>query len=509
MWDGMVTFMITESMALKHTAQLHPEIPTISNANGTNRVYTMLDFEVGNYMALTGKYVQWTSMLKPVEPVYTTRSLLLPFIAVPFYFLANLLSLNPVSLIGLSVNSTIIALTALVIFCFSLDLYGSKRIAFILGLIFTGCSFILPYNTSLFPQPLQALCIFSGVFFLYKARHNHPSFICNFTSNKDTKNEIGYFYSGLAALFFGLSLFASPISGLFVPAFIICSLIYLRQNKKQLLCFLLILGVLLIFVGVLNYLRFGSYIEFGYGTHFETFSLNKGWAGLVGLLLSPGKGIILYFPAIIFLPIAIKFSLRENTGLSFLTIYILAVVWLYFGTLEVNGETRFWSGAIAWGPRYMVPVLPLVVILLGGLLKYARNVKTKYFIQIPLILSCIVGFVVNLNGVLVWSEYGTLYAWDKERLGTSALELMTWDSKYSPINLHMKILGEGYVSDIPVESYRNTAWDYALYGLAPCYYDLYILCKFGIVPTVILSGISVLIAVSILKDGRKFNYVYS
>ena len=73
----------------------------------------------------------------------------------------------------------------------------------------------------------------------------------------------------------------------------------------------------------------------------------------------------------------------------------------------------------------------------------------------------------------------------------------------------MKILGAGYVSNIPVESYRDTAWDYALYGLAPCYYDLYILCKFGIVPTLILSGISVLIAVSILKDGRKHSYVYS
>ena len=29
MWDGMVTFMITESMALKQTAQLHPEMPLV------------------------------------------------------------------------------------------------------------------------------------------------------------------------------------------------------------------------------------------------------------------------------------------------------------------------------------------------------------------------------------------------------------------------------------------------------------------------------------------------
>src|SRR5688500_8281209 len=42
MWDGMVMFMVTESMSLKHTAQLHPEIPTISNASTTSRINTMV-----------------------------------------------------------------------------------------------------------------------------------------------------------------------------------------------------------------------------------------------------------------------------------------------------------------------------------------------------------------------------------------------------------------------------------------------------------------------------------
>ena len=165
MWDGMVTFMITESMALKQTAELHPEIPSISLANPSDMVHTMMDYEVGNYKVLTGKYYDWISSLKHLEPVFSSRSLLLPAIAVPAYLLASLLSLNPVSVIGISVNSLIISLTSLVIFCFSLDLYGSRRIAFILGLVFVGCSFILPYNNTLFPQPLQGLCIITARFF--------------------------------------------------------------------------------------------------------------------------------------------------------------------------------------------------------------------------------------------------------------------------------------------------------------------------------------------------------
>jgi hypothetical protein len=60
--------------------------------------------------------------------------------------------------------------------------------------------------------------------------------------------------------------------------------------------------------------------------------------------------------------------------------------------------------------------------------------------SISLILSCAAGFIVNLPGVLVWSEYGTIYAWEKERLGGSALEIMTWDPEHSAIIFHVKAM---------------------------------------------------------------------
>jgi hypothetical protein len=509
MWDGMVTFLLSESMALKHTAELHPEIPGISNTSATSRVNAMLNYEVGNYKVLTGRYFEWLAQSKPVEPVFTSRSLLLPAIAVPFYFIAMFLSLNPLTLVAVSVNSIIIALTSLVIFIFALDQYGSKRTAFILGLIYVGCSFILPYNNSLFPQPLQGLCIISGIFFLHKARHNHYSYLCQFTLKRDINRNTGYLYSGLGAAFFGLSVIASPISGLFIPAYIICSLIYLRRNKKLMICFLVTLAMLLILTAMLNYVRFGSFSEFGYGSQYGAFTLNREWQGLLGLLLSPGKGVIFYFPAIVLLPLAIKFSFRHESCLSFLTTYVFVALWLYFGTLLVNGESRSWSGAIAWGPRYLVPVLPLVAVLLGGLLKYPKNLKTKRLIHVSIVISAVAGFIVNVGGILVWSEYGLIYAWERERLGGSAWEMMTWEAKYSPINLHMKMLYDNYVTTLPLENYSDTAWDFALYGLAPCQYDLYILCKFGVVPVVVLSCIAVLFAVLILVRKKKEGFVYS
>ncbi|MDW0282146.1 MAG: hypothetical protein QN720_06560 [Nitrososphaeraceae archaeon] len=511
MWDGMVTFMITESMALKQTAQLHPEIPSISLANPSDMVHTMMDYEVGNYKVLTGKYYDWVSSLKPLEPVFSSRSLLLPAIAVPAYLLASLLSLNPVSVIGISVNSLIISLTSLVIFCFSLDLYGSRRIAFILGLVFVGCSFILPYNNTLFPQPLQGLCIITAAFFLYKSRHYNHSFICIYTRHENYNNKRGIIYGGLAALFLGMSVLASPASAMFIPAFIICAFLYTRHNRKIIACFILTLAIILFSAGVVNYLRFGSFTEFGYGGAYGTFSYNQGWTGLVGLWASPGKGLIFYFPAVLLLPLALNLVYRQDKAFFILTTYIVIISWLYFGTLVANNESRFWSGAIAWGPRYLIPLLPFITIALGALITRRRNTRTKSLLTMKasLVTVCVAGFIVNLPGTLVWSEYGTIYAWDKEKLGNSALEIVTWNPNYSPIILHLKILYEGYLSDIPVDDYRYSAWYYAAYGLAPCQVDMYIFCKLGMIPVLILAGIAIVISVIVIKTSRKDVYVYS
>ena len=514
LWDGMVTFMITESMALKHTAQLHPEIPRISNAKAEDIVNTMLEYEIGNYKAVTGKYHEWVSLSKPVEPVFSSRSLLLPAVAVPVYLFAWLLSIDPVSTIGISVNSLIITLTALVIFCFSLDLYSSRRIAFLLGLIYTFSSFVLPYNNTLFPQPLQGLCIISAAFFLYKSRHLlRSSFICNFTRHELIKNDKwkGIAYSSLAGLLVGLSVFASPVGALFFPAFVVCSAIYYRRNVTLLAFFLVFLAIMLSMVGIVNYVRFGSFTEFGYGFAYGTFSYNQGMTGLVGLLVSPGKGLIFYFPAALLLPIALKFQYRLDKGLFFLTMYIVVASWIYFGTLEANNESRFWSGAIAWGPRYLIPTLPFIVIALGTLLRHYSFYKTKALLLMKgsIIAVSVAGFIINLPGILVWSEYGTIYAWDKERLGNYALEIMTWDPRYSPIVLHFQILGGDYISKIPVEDYRYSAWYYAAYGLAPCQYDLYIFCKLGITPLLLLGSIAIILAALILKSRKMVFHIYS
>jgi len=500
MWDGMVTFLLAESMALKHTAQLHPDIPTISNGDPGDSVNTMIHYEVQNYMVVTGKYANWVQQSMTLEPIYSSRSLLLPAISIPFYYAALAISLPPILVITLLVNSFIIALISLVIFCFSLEFYNSRKIAFILSLIFTGCSFILPYNTSLFPQPLQTLFIITAAFFIFKSLHFHSSFICNYTQFKIDNKKKATYLASLGGLFLGLSVFAHPTSIIVIPGFVVYSIFSMRRNKKSLIPFMVTLSIALFFMGLVNYLRFGSFTEFGYGSYFGTLSYNAGWTGLPGLLASSGKGLISYFPVAFLLPLAFKYVYGENRRLFFLIVYIISVHWLYFGTLD-DTESRFWSGAMAWGPRYLVPVLPFITLVLGTLL--ARPKKGRLLLRASLLILCVAGFVVNLPGTLVWSEYGTIYAWDKEGLNRfpDSLELIAWNPTYSPIILHTKALMDDYVHGIFKEQYLNTGWHYITYGLAPCSYDLYIFCKFGIIPIVALSTIGTLMALGIMDNG--------
>lgn len=72
------------------------------------------------------------------------------------------------------------------------------------------------------------------------------------------------------------------------------------------------------FSWIVNYVRFGSITEFGYGCGYGAFSYNRGWTGLASLWLCPGKGLIFYFPLELFLLIAFKFMYRHDKSLVFL-----------------------------------------------------------------------------------------------------------------------------------------------------------------------------------------------
>ncbi|HEY3349488.1 MAG TPA: hypothetical protein VGM13_06930 [Thermoanaerobaculia bacterium] len=136
-----------------------------------------------------------------------------------------------------------------------------------------------------------------------------------------------------------------------------------------------------------NRLLYGSFFATGYGDEMLRFTTPIG-TGLFGLLLSPGRGLLLFAPVVV-------------AGVVGLRVAPRAALWLCAGAplLHLLVVARWWSweGGTAWGPRHLLPVLPLLAA--PAALVAAGAVRAAF----------VAGALVNLPGVLIapgaWDGY--------------------------------------------------------------------------------------------------------
>jgi hypothetical protein len=265
-----------------------------------------------------------------------------------------------------------------------------------------------------------------------------------------------------------------------------------KKNMGNFLFLVAVLLVVLFFVGLVNYARFNSFTEFGYG-YYSSLAAHNGWKGLVGLLVSPGAGIFVYFPLAILLPWAAKRMVDQNRKrLLYLFVFIFVINWLNVGTLSFKEPTSWWGEG--WGPRYLVVLLPFITLMVGSLLV---GIQKKTFLSYSIIALSTAGFCITMLGVLFWSYYELVYMYLKEGIEYGLVwDKMAWDPMHSPIILHAKALQENYAANIPVDFYFRTSWHWVNFGLAPCPVDNYMYCTYGIVvAATILALAGVMMAV--------------
>ena len=143
-----------------------------------------------------------------------------------------------------------------------------------------------------------------------------------------------------------------------------------KRTLAGLLVFLLVpFGACLAAFAWLNQLRFGDPLETGYGAVLAsgTFFSYPPLEGLLGLTLSPGKGLLFMAPALLLVP----FGLTQVTGrdLGLWTRTALGVALAVAGPIAF---TQTWHGAWTYGPRYLLPLLPFAWIGVGFALEKPR-----------------------------------------------------------------------------------------------------------------------------------------
>ncbi|HVQ29313.1 MAG TPA: hypothetical protein VMV21_07040, partial [Vicinamibacteria bacterium] len=143
----------------------------------------------------------------------------------------------------------------------------------------------------------------------------------------------------------------------------------------------------------LNFERFGNPLEFGYPSTVEggkdvlTFGTPL-LVGLYGLLLSPGKGLLLFAPPLLAALFGFRALLRARPGLAWAALVHGAATLLFYA------RYTHWEGGYCFGPRYLLPMLPGLLLPLAGILD--RGGRRAAMLLAPLVL---VGLVVTVVGV--------------------------------------------------------------------------------------------------------------
>ena len=101
--------------------------------------------------------------------------------------------------------------------------------------------------------------------------------------------------------------------------------------------------------GLANWYRFGSPLREGHGQD-PAAALDPGSMGIFGLLASPGKGLAFYAPVALLGAVRCR-DWRLWTPLA--------------ASVVLHGLMHDWTGGTGWGPRFLVPILPIVLLPLG------------------------------------------------------------------------------------------------------------------------------------------------
>jgi len=186
------------------------------------------------------------------------------------------------------------------------------------------------------------------------------------------------------------------------------------------------LAVLVMF----NAWRYGSALSFGYGqtgAHLHGIRARGALVtGIWGLWLSPGKSIFLYAPFVLLAVAGIIISIRRLPAEMSLLIALVAANTVFFA------RVRFWSGDWAWGPRYMIIVLPCLAVMCAPLVNMVRWRRA---------LAALAGIGFLLPGALgVLVNFNTFYLQAQKKLGANFRNSIYHNWSWQPIGRHISVL---------------------------------------------------------------------
>jgi hypothetical protein len=338
-------------------------------------MYAVTD-SLARYGRFDTEQIRWTGlqqgMVGPDGLLYSRKGLGTSILALPLTWAGLILpGLGPVHTSLLLMPLVTASTGALLYLAARRAFPGLPRSAAALATLAWGLgSLAWPYSKTFFSEPLAALTTIGALERLLAfqgATDEKPGQVKRTLRSADRSPPVGLHLRGeiLAALglgfWLGLGLLTRLAHAVALPVFGLAFLFVMWRRYGQgvahwplrpLLAFAAPIGVAAGLTLWYNWLRFGDPLTSGYLPE-EAFNAIW-WQGLLGLSVSPGRGLLWYLPWLILVGLAIPRAWRlapvatAVAGGTCLLYFLLYAKW------------HMWHGGYCWGPRFLVPVLPLL-----------------------------------------------------------------------------------------------------------------------------------------------------
>jgi hypothetical protein len=358
--------------------------------------------------------------------LYAKKAPLVAWLAVPIYALAGLARFGQVQA-ALLLNALIVALTGGVVFRFATRLGYAKGVA-VWGALLLGLgTSSLVYAKYLFSEPVAGLGFLLAAEAVWRARNEGAA---------------GGHALALGGVGLGAAVLTNPVNAVFVPIFFaaLVPVPFRAGSLRSVVRLLWPLAFALAAMAIWNAARFGNPFVAGY--HFES---GEGFTSplrvsLPGMLFSPARGLVWFVPATLLALAGVTSFVRRHTRLAAMSLALIA------GHVLVFSAWWMWWSGWGWGPRFLAPSMPFVVLSALPVLEVARRrITVRAFVVVVFVASV----AVQVLGASVgFDEYEDIMTKTHLRgdpegdLYTYGLDML-WSWPHSPLVGHADLLRKG------------------------------------------------------------------
>lgn len=368
-----------------------------------------------------------------VEPV-------LPLLSVPLIVLADRVPEIGVAHTVLVFNMLVTAATGTLLFLYVRRLDYGRVVAIALALLFGLTTIAWPYSKNYFREPIAGFVLLLAAYGLLRWRQAMR------------RSDVWpHYWLLMATASAAVSVLAKESGAIGVPILVLIPLVGFRywprtwRDRWQLgLLVAVLVGIA--FAGIYGYtqvLGAGVFRFHPFARVHEAYSnFRVAGEGILGFLISPGKGVFWHSPIML---LALVAPLLANKGRKLDTSWPLLMLGTFI-TVYAFVRGVVWFGGTNWGPRYLVPVMPFVMLgVAPALQRCVLGNRKRVWIFIVTLLA-VLGLAVQLGAVWVnpLEYYAVLEA---TGIQGAPWTVAIWLPSFAPIVGHWSLLLSGAAAD--------------------------------------------------------------